>query len=116
MNWVKVFPESEFPEGERRVVKLEDHSILIIRENGKLYALDSACPHMRFSLKGGRITEDEAIVCPLHHSAFDLNTGDVKDWTPWPPLVGKMMGALVREHALHVYPTRIEEGSIWIEL
>ncbi|MGC9394658.1 MAG: Rieske (2Fe-2S) protein [Anaerolineae bacterium] len=121
MNWIKVLPETELPEGTRQVVNVQDHSILLIHENGKVYAMLSACPHMRLPLKGGEITEDEigssaAIVCPFHHSAFDLQTGDVKAWSTWPPVVGKMLGSISREKALRVFPTRIAEGSIWIDL
>ena len=121
MNWIKVLPETELPEGVRQVVNVQDHSILLIHENGKVYAMLSACPHMRLPLKSGKITEDEAgtgvaIVCPFHHSAFDLHTGDVKAWSPWPPVIGKMLGSVSREKALRVFPTRISEGSIWIDL
>ena len=121
MNWIKVLPAAELPEGGRQVVNVQDHSILLIHENGKVYAMLSACPHMRLPLKGSKITEDEAgtglaIVCPFHRSAFDLDTGDVKAWSPWPPVVGKMLGSVSREKALRVFPTRISEGSIWIDL
>ncbi|MFN2284885.1 MAG: Rieske (2Fe-2S) protein [Anaerolineae bacterium] len=116
MNWIKVLPETELPEGTRQVVNVQDHSILLIHENGKVYAMLSACPHMRLPLKGGTVTEEEVIVCPFHHSAFDLHTGDVKAWSPWPPVIGKMLGSVSREKALRVFPTRIAEGNIWIDL
>lgn len=68
MNWIKVLPAAGLPEGERQVVKVQDHSI------------------------------------------------DVKVWSPWPPGVGKMLGAVAREKALRVFPARIAEGSVWIGL
>lgn len=68
---------------------------------------------MRLPLKGGRV-EDGTIVCPWHHSAFDLRTGDVRDWSPWPPAVGRMLRALSREKALPTFPTKVEDGSIWV--
>ena len=116
MNWIKVLPEVELPEGTRQVIKVQDHSILLIHENSKVYAMLSACPHMRLPLKGGTITNEEVIVCPFHHSAFDLHTGDVKEWSPWPPVVGKMLGLVSREKALRIFPVRIAEESIWIGL
>jgi hypothetical protein len=30
--------------------------------------------------------------------------------------VGKMLGALRRERALAVYPVKVEEGSIWVDI
>ena len=116
MNWHKVLPETDLPEGSRHVVKVQDHSILLIHEEGTIYAMVSACPHMRLPLKGAKITDSETITCPFHHSAFDLKTGDVKAWSPWPPVVGKMLGSVSREKALHVFQTRVADGHIWIGL
>ena len=115
MNWVKILSEAELPEGTRQVVQMQDHSILLIHENGAIYAMVSACPHMGQLLKGAKI-EGTTITCPRHHSAFDLRTGDVQAWSPWPPAVGKMLGALRRERALTVYETKVEEGAIWVHV
>jgi nitrite reductase/ring-hydroxylating ferredoxin subunit len=64
-------------------------------------------------VKDGKI-EDHTITCPWHRSAFDLQTGDVKDWSPWPPAVGKMLGALSRRKTLPVFPTKVEDDVIWV--
>ena len=113
MEWVETILEDKLAEGERQVVKVGGHSVLLIRHDGQIYAIDSACPHMRLPLKGGKI-HDHTITCPWHRSAFDLDSGDVKDWSPWPPAVGRMLGALSREKALLVFPTRVEQGKIWV--
>jgi nitrite reductase/ring-hydroxylating ferredoxin subunit len=55
MNWVKALPQDELPEGKRRVVKIGERSILLIHHEGQVYAMGSACPHMRLPLKGGQI-------------------------------------------------------------
>lgn len=115
MSWVKALEQEELPEGGRKVVEAGGRSILLIHHEGQIYALASACPHMRLPLKGAKI-ENGVLICPWHHSAFDLRTGNVKAWSPWPPAVGHMLGALSREKALPVYPTRVEEGFIWIEV
>ena len=113
MNWFAAIPEDELAEGARHVVKVGGQSILLIRHDGQIHAIASACPHMRLPLKGAKI-EDDTIVCPWHHSAFDLETGDVKEWSLWPPAVGRMLGALSREKALSVFPTKVEDGQIWV--
>jgi len=115
MNWIKVLSKDELANGERTVVDAGERSILLIHEGGQIYALESRCPHMRLPLKGAKI-EGTTLTCPWHHSAFDLETGDVKAWSPWPPGVGKMLGALSREKALEVFPTKVEEGSIWVDV
>jgi len=115
MAWIEVLGDQELPEGERRVVKVGERSVLLVRSDGQVYALSSTCPHMGLPLKGGKVDE-HTIVCPWHHSAFDLHTGDVKDWSPWPPGVGRMLGALSREKALPLFATKVEGGSIYINL
>lgn len=116
MRWVKVLPQDELPEGARRLVEIGERAILLLHHAGQIYALDNACPHMRLPLQSGKVTDDGAIVCPWHHSAFDLRSGDVKAWSPWPPVVGRLLGAVSREKALHVFPTRVEKGNIWIAI
>jgi nitrite reductase/ring-hydroxylating ferredoxin subunit len=115
MEWVDAIAQSELPEGSREVVRLGEHSILLIHEEGRIYAIASACPHMGGRLKDGKI-ENGIIVCPRHHSAFDLDTGDVKEWAPWPPAVGILLGQISRRKPLPVYPTRVEDGRIWVGL
>lgn len=53
-------------------------------------------------------------ICPFHHSAFDLKTGNVKEWSPWPPGLGRILGAISREKALKVYATKLEDGYVWV--
>jgi nitrite reductase/ring-hydroxylating ferredoxin subunit len=115
MAWVRTLSQDELSEGERQVVKVGEHVILLICHDSQIYAVSRACPHMRLPLKGGKV-DDHTITCPWHHSAFDLETGDVKEWSPWPPAVGRMLGALSREKALPVFQTKIEDGQIWIDL
>jgi nitrite reductase/ring-hydroxylating ferredoxin subunit len=116
MDWIKVLPQNDLPEGQRRVVQARGRLILLLHHQGQIYAVDNVCPHMGSSLEAGKITEDGTIVCPRHHSAFDLRTGEVKEWAPWPPGVGRLLGAVSKEKALPVYPTRVDEDSIWVGL
>jgi nitrite reductase/ring-hydroxylating ferredoxin subunit len=113
MEWLKALAEDDLAEGERQVIQIDDQSILLIQYQGRIYAVVSTCPHMGAPLKDAKIT-DHTLTCPRHHSAFDLDTGDVKEWSPWPPAVGRMLGALSRQKALKTFPTKVEDGAIWI--
>jgi nitrite reductase/ring-hydroxylating ferredoxin subunit len=114
MKWTQVLEETRLPEGAREVVDVEGESVLLVRHQGQLYAVAARCPHMGAPLKNGHITEDGFLVCPWHRSAFHLRTGDVASWTPWPPGVGRVLGALRREHALPVFPVKVEAGRVWV--
>jgi nitrite reductase/ring-hydroxylating ferredoxin subunit len=116
MNWVKVLAENELPQDARKVVKVEQRAILLLHHNNQIYAVENSCPHLKLPLQKGKITDDGAIVCPFHRSVFDLSTGNPKEWSPFPPGVGKLMGMISKEKALSVFSTRVEEGSIWVEI
>ena len=111
---VKVLPVSDIVENSRTVVEVGEYKVLVIHSGGRFFAVNNRCPHMKLPLKSGKMTDDHAIVCPFHHSAFDLETGDVKEWSPWPPVVGKALGALAREKALPVFATEVKDGWLWI--
>ncbi|NET51475.1 MAG: Rieske (2Fe-2S) protein, partial [Merismopedia sp. SIO2A8] len=70
MGWTKVLAESELGDGDRQVVKVEDRKIVVLKHEGKIHAVDNACPHLKLSIRKGKIV-DGAIVCPWHRSAFD---------------------------------------------
>jgi nitrite reductase/ring-hydroxylating ferredoxin subunit len=114
MNWTKVLPREELGEGQKRTVEVAGQTILLVQHKGELYAVNNTCRHMGGSLVKGRITEEGTVVCPRHHSEYDLRTGEVIKWAPWPPVVGAVLGAVVAETPLPVYPTKVEEGSIWV--
>lgn len=116
MDWIAVLREDELPDGERRVVEVHGRPILVLHHQGQVYAVDNVCPHMGAALDGGEVTDDGTIVCPRHHSAFELRTGNVTEWAPWPPGVGRILGGISPERPLPVFATRIKEGSIWVGL
>jgi nitrite reductase/ring-hydroxylating ferredoxin subunit len=114
MNWIQVLAENELPPNERKVVKVENRSILLVHHNNKIYALENSCPHMKLPLKKGKITDEGSIVCPFHRSAFDLTTGNPTGWITFPPGINKVMALVSKEKAVSVFPTRVEAGNILI--
>lgn len=116
MAWMKSVAVAELTADERKVVEINGEKILLLQHQNDIHAVQHNCPHMKLPLQKGKITDDCAIVCPFHKSAFDLKTGDVKAWSPWPPLVGKVLGMISREKALKVYPTKVEDAHIWVDV
>jgi nitrite reductase/ring-hydroxylating ferredoxin subunit len=114
MDWIKYFPAKELPEGSRKVIQVGMRRVLVLHFKGEFFAIESNCPHMRYPLKDGYLTEDCGIICPFHHSAFDLHSGDVKEWAPWPPGIGPLLGRIVRQRVLAVFPVKVEDGYVWV--
>jgi nitrite reductase/ring-hydroxylating ferredoxin subunit len=95
---------------------LGEQEILLVKHGGEIFAVQSRCTHMGGHLKDGRITADGHIVCPLHHSEFDLRTGEIIAWAPWPPGVGAVLGAIRERKKLPVFPVKVEEGAIFVSV
>jgi nitrite reductase/ring-hydroxylating ferredoxin subunit len=47
----------------------------VVNVDGKRYAVSRHCRHLRADLADGTIDEDGCLVCPWHHSAYDVTTG-----------------------------------------
>ncbi|MEA5535191.1 Rieske (2Fe-2S) protein [Crocosphaera sp. XPORK-15E] len=116
MSWTKVIAADALGTDSRQVVKVGNQNLLLLNHQGQLYAVSNTCPHLKLPMKKAKITDECAIVCPFHRSAFDLKTGAVKEWTPWPPLVGQALGMISQEKTLPVFPIKVEDGSIWVDL
>src|SRR5215472_12481667 len=48
--------------------------ILVIYDQGRVFAFDNRCPHMGFPLDRGTV-EDGILTCHWHHARFDLESG-----------------------------------------
>jgi nitrite reductase/ring-hydroxylating ferredoxin subunit len=116
MVWTKVLAQDALPAGSRQVVKLDKQNLLLLNQDGTVYAVSNVCPHLKLPMAKGKITANGEIVCPWHRSAFKLCSGEVTTWTPFPPGVGKVLGMIASEKNLDVFPVRLEEGSIWVDI
>jgi nitrite reductase/ring-hydroxylating ferredoxin subunit len=63
--------------GMRRV-SAAGRTILVVYEEGEVYALDNRCPHMGFPLHRGTV-RDGILTCHWHHAKFDLAGGCTLD-------------------------------------
>ncbi len=116
MVWKAAINLVHLQQNNRQTATIDGHKILFIWHDEQVHAVQAQCPHMKFPLAKGKVTDDCTLVCPLHKSAFDLKTGAVKCWTPWPPVVGALLGKLSKPKELRIYPTRVDNGEIFVEL
>lgn len=81
------------------VVTGEGQTIAVFMDNGRVYAIDNRCPHMGFPLSKGSV-KNGILTCHWHHARFDMGSGGTFD-----PFADDV----------RVFPTRIEDGVIWID-
>jgi nitrite reductase/ring-hydroxylating ferredoxin subunit/uncharacterized membrane protein len=73
-DWTAVADEASVKELEPLLVKSAGVEIVLVREQGSLYALLERCAHQGGPLHEGRI-EDGCVVCPWHSSRYRLSDG-----------------------------------------
>ena len=100
-HWVPLCPLADAPaEGHVIEVEVEGVGICLARHNGDLSALDNWCPHRRGPLGQGWL-EGDAVICPWHSWAFNLETG-IAD----PPERAKV----------DLFPVRVEGPDVIVHL
>jgi nitrite reductase/ring-hydroxylating ferredoxin subunit len=70
-------PLDEWGDLDRKMIRIDDQELLILKENGRYYAVSNICPHARGRLESGRI-EQGAITCLHHGASFDLESGALR--------------------------------------
>jgi apoptosis-inducing factor 3 len=68
-------PENQLTDGGMLVGHVDDHSVLIARRGGELFAIDATCTHYGGPLGEGLMVGD-TVRCPWHHACFSLRTGE----------------------------------------
>jgi nitrite reductase/ring-hydroxylating ferredoxin subunit len=75
---VRVCTLAELERDGMRVVSAGGHTVLVLIDQGEVYALDNRCPHMGFPLHRGTV-KDGILTCHWHHAKFDLAGGCTLD-------------------------------------
>ena len=78
--------------------RTDEHDILIIRQEDRLFAYRNECPHQGLPMHDGEIVGD-TITCPYHGFCFDTGSGECHT----EPQV-----------QLEPFPLRIEGGKVWV--
>jgi nitrite reductase/ring-hydroxylating ferredoxin subunit len=64
-------------EGHGVRVMAQGAAVALYRHEGRLYAIDAECSHVRGPLDQGRLT-GAVVTCPWHGSQFSIETGAVE--------------------------------------
>lgn len=72
---LQIAKETDILEGKSKIVSLPNGSqIALFKIDGKIYALENACPHMGGPLGEGEI-EGDLVTCPWHGWQFNIKDG-----------------------------------------
>ena len=88
-------PASDIPAGEGRAYDVAGRQLAVFHlRGGVLRVVDAVCPHKGGPIADGQ-TDGRVVLCPLHLTAFDLETGCA---------VGSPL-------TLNTYPVRIDDAG-----
>lgn len=113
-SWVPVIPVSALPRGERRLIRQDGETVLLLWYKDDLYALENTSPAEGAYSEGmfnARLTPDGCIVCPSTESTFDLKTGEIKDWYPTNPILAFLTKPT---RILEIYPVKTDGEYVFI--
>src|SRR5580704_18299447 len=99
-HWVLAGTLAKIAPNPCAVVHVEGHTLAIVRDGDRIFAVDNRYPHMGFPLDRGSVC-DGILTCHWHHARFDLATGGTFDqWADDVP----------------AYPVEIRDGELWVDL
>ncbi|MGL5063940.1 MAG: Rieske (2Fe-2S) protein [Microcoleus sp.] len=99
-SYVRAASLEDVRQAGRLVVAIAKHTLLLIYENDKIYAVDNRCPHMGFPLHRGTV-KDCILTCDWHYARFDLMSGGTFDsWAD----------------DLPAFPVEIRDREVWVDL
>jgi len=101
MAWISLFPFSELVDGMIRPIRVAGKKLIVVRQGDQVFALVDQCSHENYPLAEGFVQAGK-ISCSLHGAAFDLASG-----------AALSMPAV---ESIAVYPVRIEDGMVLIEI
>jgi len=100
-HFARAVPVSAVPPEKLVAVDVEGTKVLLSNLGGEISAVSATCTHEEFDLSQGFVL-DNAVVCALHLSQFDLRTGEVYN----PPAT----------EPLRVFNVKIEDDVIFVEV
>jgi 3-phenylpropionate/trans-cinnamate dioxygenase ferredoxin subunit len=121
-DFVEVMKTSDITDGMMKRFVVEEQDIVVARVDGKYYAAQGRCPHMRGYLSRGKLN-GTVVTCPIHGSRFDLKNGKVVRWVTgkgFMSLMGRLMSAMgaaaKSEKPLAVYEVKIDGERVMVKV
>ncbi|GJE42958.1 Rieske (2Fe-2S) protein [Methylobacterium soli] len=97
--WTRVAALSAFAAGSIVPVRVAGRGLLLVRDGGRVYAVERACPHEGADLAQGRCAGGR-LLCPHHRASFALADGAVSPGWSF--------------RRLRTYPVRVVGDAVWV--
>jgi 3-phenylpropionate/trans-cinnamate dioxygenase ferredoxin subunit len=99
-DWIPTEAESLVPEGSALPYEADGLSVLLIRHEGCIHAIENRCSHDGSDMTGGHL-EGAQWVCPHHGAKFDVSSGEARCAPAYEPV--------------KTFPVKIENGVVFVE-
>ena len=117
----KIADIGSLEDGKGYCVKAKDVSLVLVKTDGAVHAIENKCPHLGLPLGRGKIEGGE-IVCPFHGSRFNILTGENTDWVS--SVAGMKIPAWSRAllafgkkpQPIRTFPVSVEGRDIFVDL
>ena len=73
-KWKKVGLVTDYKDGNKWIVHIEDRPVALFKYEDKFYALKNGCLHQGFPLADGNLKK-YMVECPLHGWVYDIRDG-----------------------------------------
>jgi nitrite reductase/ring-hydroxylating ferredoxin subunit len=117
----KVAQLSGLSEGHVACAKAGEQKLVLVRRDGRVFALENRCPHLNLPMSRAKVDGHE-IVCPFHGSRFSLVTGENSDW------VAAVAGVKIPDWSralltfgkkpapMRTFPVTVEGDDVYVEV
>ncbi|XP_046442714.1 apoptosis-inducing factor 3-like isoform X2 [Daphnia pulex] len=75
----------DLKENEMKVFEAGEKQILVVKENGNVYAMGAKCTHFGAPLSSGIFCKGK-VYCPWHGACFNSKTGDIEEFPALDPI------------------------------
>jgi 3-phenylpropionate/trans-cinnamate dioxygenase ferredoxin subunit len=99
-SWVFAIDDNKLEDNIMKLVNIGKTPILLVKKQGKFYALYNKCAHMECPLSAGSL-EGFAVKCPCHDWRFDIRTGEFID---------------APEIKNPVYQVKVDKGKVFVKV
>jgi len=104
-EWFSVAAQTDFSEGQSRLIEVDDKIIAVFNLSGQYYALEDVCTHDGSPLLGcgldpADLIEGDQLICPRHGARFCIRNGEALTAPAYEPIT--------------LFPVRIYNGIVQV--